>query len=133
MNQNIEVINPGLWAVNYHYLRYIRDIDYLCFDPDAMDKAAAVSNEGIIILNKNHELYRTLKQFTQKIMENTDDELAMKISSMKDKNRDGYDRLYKFCLELEARRRMVKKQYDQQVKEVPIIKKIVSFIGKKVK
>lgn len=129
MNQNIEVINPHLWAVNYHHLQYIKDIDYLCGDPDAMDKEVSIKNDGVIVLNKIHEMYPTLKQFMPKIMANTDAELLRKSHYMKDKDRDDYDRVYKFCLDAEAKRRLVKKQYNEQPKEIPIIKKIVNLIG----
>lgn len=48
---------------------------------------------------------------------------------MKDKNRDGYDRVYKYCLNAELKRRMVKKQFNEQSKDKPIFKRILNFIG----
>lgn len=127
MNQNIEVINPGLWAVNFQYLPYIADIKYHSSDPDALEKPASIKDDGCIVLNKSHELYPTLKLFMPNIMANTDDELSTKVSSMKNMNRDGYDQVYRYCLELEQKRRLTKRQS----KERPIIKKIVNFIGRR--
>lgn len=129
MNQNIERINPNLWAVNYHHLEFMKDITYQDTSPDAMDKPASLSNDGILVLNKGHELYPTLKLFIPKLMESNDVELLNKIRFMKDKDRDGYDRVYKFCLEAEARRRLIEKEFQEQNKEKPVIKRMLNFLG----
>lgn len=129
MNQNIEVINPHLWAVNYNHLRFIKEFANLNYSPDALNEPAFLSQDGIIVLNKSHEIYPTLKQFLPKIMKNTDEELQNKIKIMKDKDRDGYDKVYKFCLNAEAKRRMLEKEFRKQNKGKPLIKKILNFIG----
>ncbi|WP_096230491.1 hypothetical protein [Thermoanaerobacterium sp. RBIITD] len=129
MNKNIEIINENLWAVNFHHLRYIKDLPYTCNDPDSLDKVASLTDNGIIVLNKSHEIYPTLKQLFPRLMQNTDKELLMKIDYMQDKNRDGYDRVYKYCLNAVLKRRMVKKQFNEQSKEKPIFKQILNFIG----
>lgn len=129
LNGNVEIINENLWAVNFHHLRYIKDLPYTCNDPDSLDKVASLTDNGIIVLNKSHEIYPTLKQLFPRLMQNTDEELLMKINYMKDKNRDGYDRVYKYCLNAELKRRMVKKQFNEQSKDKPIFKRILNFIG----
>lgn len=128
MNPNIEVINKNLWGVNYYHLQYIKELTYHDTSPDAMEKAASLTSDGIIVLNKSHEIYPTLKQFFPKIMENTDEELLNKIEIMKDKDRDGYDRVYKFCLDAEAKRRMLEKEFQKQNKGKPLIRKILNFL-----
>lgn len=129
MNQNIEIINNGLWAVNYNHFKFIKDISYHDHSPDALDKPASLSNDGVIILNKGHEMYSTLKKFFPRVMICTDDELLGKINYMKDKNRDGYDRVFKFCLDAEAKRRMIERKFKEESQGKPILKRILNFIG----
>ena len=129
MNKNIEVINPYLWGVNYHYLKFMKEFANHNISFEALnDEPAFLSHDGIIVLNKSHEIYPTLKQFFPKIMENTDEELLNKIEIMKDKDRDGYDRVYKFCLDAEAKRRMLEKEFQKQNKGKPLIRKILNFL-----
>jgi hypothetical protein len=128
MNKNIEVINPYLWGVNYHHLKFIKELTYQDNSPGALEKPASLTNDGIIVLNKSHEMYPTLKQFFPKIMESTDEELLYKIKYMKDKDRDGYDRVYKYCLDAEAKRRFLEKEFQKQNKGKPLIRKILNFL-----
>lgn len=128
-NPNIEVINDHLWAVNFYYVRYIDDLTYHCDDHDALDKPASITNDGVIILNKSHEIYPILKNLISRIMESTDYELMGKLDYMKDKDRDGYDRFYKLVLETEVKRRSVEKQHKGQLKGKSPLKRLLNFIG----
>lgn len=129
MNPNIEVINKNLWGVNYYHLQFIKELTYHDTSPDAMEKAASLTSDGVIVLNKSHELYDTFKKLFQRVMERTDEQLLGQIEYMKDKNRDGYDRVYKFILDAEAKRRMVERQYKEQAKGKPVIKRILNYFG----
>lgn len=128
MNPNIEQISPKLWGVNYYHLQYIKELSYNDPSPDAMEKPASLSIDGVIVLNKSHEIYPTLKKFFPRVMKHTDDELVGQINYMKDKNRDGYDTVFKFCLDAEAKRRMLEKQFKEQAKGEPILKRILKFL-----
>ncbi len=130
MNPNIEVINNKLWAVDFYHLKYIQELSSFNDDsPDALDKVASLSSDGVIVLNKNHEIYPTLKLIFPKIMKMTDSELFGSANYMKDINRDGYDRVYKFILDAEVKRRVLEKEFKQQSNDKPILKRILKFIG----
>jgi hypothetical protein len=129
LNQNIEIINPHLWAVNYHHLQYINDLTYHDKSNDALYKPLSISNDGVIVLNKSHEIYSTLKQMFLREMEKTDEELLYLINYMKEKDRDGYDRVFKHILDAEAKRRVVERQFNEQSKGKPIIERMLNLIG----
>lgn len=111
MNPNIEVINENLWAVNFYHLQYIPELDYEGSLDDLDSKIASYTNDGKTVLNKHHEIYPTLKWLVPRLMENNDRELEKKISEMKSKTRDSYEKLYLFALELETNRRTISKEY----------------------
>jgi len=128
MNKNIEVINSHLWAVNYYNLQYIKDITYYDNSPDALNKIASLTSDGIIVLNKDHELWFALKQILLRLMQDDDEGLIAKINYMQDKNSDGYDRFYKFSLNAELKRREIEKEFKQSNKKSKI-KVILDSIG----
>jgi hypothetical protein len=129
MNQNIEVINENLWAVNFYYLRYIPELEYTGSNED-FSKIASYTNDGKTLLNKHNELYPTLKTFIPRLMKNTDADLELKIYGMKNKTRDSYEEFYMFALELEINRRSIAKEYVKGNKK-PL--SIIKTIERKVK
>lgn len=131
MNQNIEVINENLWAINFYYHPYILELEYTG-DQENLDlKVASYTNDGKIILNKHNEIYPTLKKFVPALMKNTDDDLEKKLFGMKNKIRDSYEELYMFCLELEINRRSVAKEYVKGSKKPLSIFKTIERTVKK--
>jgi len=131
MNQNIQVINENLWAVNFYYLQYIPELDYKGTKEDLDLKVTSYTNDGKIVLNKNHEIYPTLKNFIPRLMKNTDAELEKKISEMKNKTIDSYEEFYMFALELEINRRSIAKEYVKgNKKPLSIIKTIERTVKK---
>ena len=67
MNQNIEVINENLWAVNSSYIRmgYIQELTPLSEQSD--NPYVSLTNEGIMILKKESEFYPILKKLLVKM------------------------------------------------------------------
>ena len=106
MNKNIEVINNNLWAVRFSYVPQITELEYTR-ELNDLEAAAAYTDDGKLILNKQHEIYSTLKAMVLQIMPNSDQELAAKVNVMQSKDHDSYDRFYIFVLETEIKRRTI--------------------------
>ncbi|MED3553997.1 hypothetical protein [Cytobacillus praedii] len=68
MNKNIEVINDNLWAVKFSLIPYIPGIDY---KPDttipAFMEPCRLAEDGLLLLNKEHQNYSLLKDSFQKL------------------------------------------------------------------
>lgn len=124
MNKNIEVINENLWGVNFHHLHMIQDLEY----SGSVDEAASLTNDGIIVLNAGHELYQTFKLCFQRMMAKTDKDLDEYKQYMKDKNRDGYDIAFKYCVDAEIKRRQIAKKSKKRSRDQPLIKRILNLI-----
>lgn len=133
MNQNIEVINENLWAVNSSYIRmgYIQELTLL---PEQTDNPyASLTNEGIMILKKESEFYPILKKLLVKIMGHSDEQLTCAVQKMRKVSKpDAYEKMYLNVLEWEIKRRCVKAEHlSSQPK--PTLKDKISYLRKKVK
>lgn len=109
INKNIEVINEKLWAVRFSYLPYITELEYSGDSNRLEFRVASFTNDGKIVLNKQHEIYSILKAMLQRIMPNSDQELVDKINAAKSKEQDQYVKFYLFVLDTEIKRRSIRK------------------------
>ncbi len=111
MNQNIEVINHDLWAVNFNLLPYIHELAYAGSHDDLDVKIASFTQDGKIVLNKSHEIYSVLMLLLQRLMKNKDQDIKKKINEMRSKESDPTEEFYIFALDLELKRRSISKEY----------------------
>ncbi len=107
MNQNIEVINKHLWAVRFDHLPFISEIDY---KPDpgipAYEEFGRVTNDGVLILNKDYPGFRILKEWIPKIMRKKDKQLLKEVKASKVlKNKTDWQTVYSSMLQVESERR----------------------------
>lgn len=67
MNPNISVINENLWAVDFEYIKqgWVKDLSII--NPKASD-CACLTNDGKIVLNKNHQYYNDVYKLLNIIM-----------------------------------------------------------------
>ena len=106
MNPNIEVITPVLWGVNSFYVKagWTKELLPIPQPPDQLltgSKDVSLTDNGIMVLHKESELYPTLKKFVPRIMEHSDEELVTSLQKISSKsNLDNYEKLYKSVLEL---------------------------------
>jgi len=105
LNKNIEVINDHLWAVKFLYIPYIEEIDY---QPDpcisAYDEFGRVTNEGLLILNKDCKGYNTIKAIFITVMKKSDAQLKFEIEQVVEK-KTSYQIVYAAALLCEVERR----------------------------
>lgn len=120
MNQNIEVINPHLMGVRFDWLNagFIADIPLL--KGKITNQHAALSTDGVIILNRDDEqLYTVFKtMLDSRVMKYTDEQIQHIIQAMKAKRNtpewDKYTESILFLCQLEQKRRTIeppKKRY----------------------
>lgn len=112
MNSNIEIITPELWAVNSEYIKagWIRELSPVS-GLESINEYASLTNDGIMILKKESELYPALKLFVPKIMQRTDKELQL-CTIVKGKTvLNNYEKLYLNVIEWEIERRRVRADY----------------------
>lgn len=107
MNQNIEVINKHLWAVKFSFLPFINEIDY---KPDseipAYEEFGRVTNDGLLILNKDYPGYKIFKEWLPKLMKKKDKQLNKEIKAAQAlKNKTDWQTVYALMLQVEAERR----------------------------
>lgn len=81
MNPNIEVITPVLWGVNSFYVKagWTKELLPIPQPPDQLltgSKDVSLTDNGIMVLHKESEIYPTLKNFVPRIMEHSDEELV---------------------------------------------------------
>lgn len=108
MNQNIEVINKYLWAVKFRFIPFISEIEYKP-DPQipAYEEFGQVTNDGLLILNKDYLVYAFLKDMFQKLMKKEDKQLKNEIEVLRDlKNKNEWHGLYAAMLQVEVERRL---------------------------
>lgn len=108
MNKNIEVINSHLWAVKFSFLPFISEINYV---PDAKipihEESGRITNEGILILNKDYPAFHILKDWFPKLMEKKDRQLKKEIEASKVlKNKNDWQNAYASMLQVEIERRL---------------------------
>ncbi|WP_310605081.1 hypothetical protein [Anaerosporobacter sp.] len=131
MNKNIEVINEHLWAVNRAYVKagYIKELTPI-MGSDGINEYASLTDDGIMILNKQSELYPTLKLFIPKIMAYTDEVLLHCMESVKVNVSDNYEKLYLNVMEWEVKRRCVMAEYLKSHSKLTFKKRIIKSIRK---
>lgn len=112
MNKNIEIITPFLWAVNKEYIKagYIKELTPIPVDYET-NEYASLTNDGVMILNKQSEFYPILKQFLPQIMAHTDEELQYCVKQMNRDVLDAYEKLYLNVMEWEMKRRCVRQEF----------------------
>lgn len=113
MNNNIEVINDNLWAVNQYYVKngYVREL--VTFPGCSAEKEdACLRDDGVLILNKASPVYEICKKLMIRIMPYSDDllkdiyELGEKIA-----DHDPYEFMYFHIIGWEIKRREVQADY----------------------
>lgn len=150
MNKNIEIINDDLWAVNFDFVN-MDLIDEISFKGEKKTNYACPTDDGKILINKNHSIYTKHLPLFKEIMKLSDDLLqeggfytVMRnvIHSLKkytDEEIDyiiqkykleNYEIVYHTWCDLEKERRIIKKQWDKK-NEKP--SKLINFFKKKVK
>lgn len=108
VNQNIEVINKHLWAVKFSFLPFINEIDY---KPDseipAYEEFGRVTNDGLLILNKDYPGYKIFKEWLPKLMKKKDKQLNKEIKAAQAlKNKTDWQIVYALMLQVESERRV---------------------------
>lgn len=111
MNHNIEIINDKLYAVKFTLIPFIKEINYT---PEPNTKAFTeplrISDKGIIILNKDHKVYKILKALILKVMKYKDKKLERKLKPMSGMKSNNVMRLcYAIALQAELERRQKEK------------------------
>ncbi|KMY49237.1 hypothetical protein [Peribacillus loiseleuriae] len=107
MNRNIEVINKELWAVKFCFLPYITEIDYLP-DPEIpmFEEPGRITNDGLMLLNKDHKGYPLLKGMFPKLMKKSNKQLKKELFLGKRlKNKTANQILYASMVQVEIERR----------------------------
>lgn len=107
LNQNIEVINKDLWAVKFSFLPFISEIDYKPDDEvPTHEDSGRITNDGILILNKDYVGFNILKEHFPKVMKKKDKQLKKEIkASQALKNKTDWQMVYYAMLQIEAERR----------------------------
>lgn len=101
-----------MWAVNSEYIKagWIRELSPVS-GLESINEYASLTNDGIMILKKESELYPALKLFVPKIMQRTDKELQL-CTIVKEKTvLNNYEKLYLNVIEWEIERRRVRADY----------------------
>ena len=90
MNQNIEVINDKLWAVKFSFIPFIKEIDYIPVKEIAMfEEPARITNDGLLLLNKDNRGYPICKDMFIKLTNKTDKQLKKeRVQALKLKNKN---------------------------------------------
>ena len=133
MNGNIEIINNYLWAVNSAYIKqgYIQELTPV--PEESENPYVSLTNDGIMILKKESELYPVLKKIIIKIMGYSDELLNYAVLKMRRASKpDAYEKLYLNVLEWELKRRCVLAEYQKNLPK-PTFKDKINKFRKKVK
>jgi hypothetical protein len=107
LNKNIEVINLHLWAVRFHLIPLIPEIDY---KPDSeipeYEEFGRVINTGVLLLNKDYKGYHIFKEWLPKIMGKTDKQISKEIKAGQALiNKSDWEMIYLLMLQVELDRR----------------------------
>ncbi len=129
MNPNINKINETLFAVNFAYVQ-MRWIDELIFinETDSINRYAALSEDGKLIVNTAFELSDAIIAMMQRIMQRSDKQLINQTAVMKKKVEKPHDDKYEdflLCMiEWELKRRKIQTEYYRKHPLLYIIEKI---------
>lgn len=108
MNKNIEIIIPGkLAAVKFTWIPFIQEIEYRPDDKvPAYTESCRITNEGILLLNKDRRGYEILKDIFKRVIPLSRKQLRNQHTKIKEKSHcSSYDELYMLCIEAEQERR----------------------------
>lgn len=131
MNPNIEVITPELWGVNRSYVLagWIKELP-----PSAegyTNPYATLTNDGIMILNKDSEFYDILKRFVPKIMQHSDQELKqIKEKLERTPAKNNYKVLYLDVVRWELERWRVRAKVAKIKVDVSLLKRLLKIFRK---
>lgn len=114
MNHNIEIINSKLWTLKFSLIPFIKEINYRDKASDDMpmyEEPCRITNEGMIILNKDNRLYNIIKPRIIEAMKLKDKKLNKKLESLKQiKNMSPVQLSYAFAFQIEFERREKERQ-----------------------
>lgn len=107
MNQNIEVINKNLWAVRFSLLPMIKEIQYEPVSDILLhEQSGSITDNGIMILNKEYPGYQIYKEWIPKIMKKKNKQLKREIKNAgMIKLKTDWQVLYATMLKVEQERR----------------------------
>lgn len=152
MNKNIEVINENLWAVDFEYIKqgWIQGLTFIVPKPS---DSACFTNDGKLILNKKHDLYKDICKLTKIIMKFRDEQLGTEegyhffikilVPKAEDLNEQAFEKfinsdllkytrkLYDQLSDLEIRRRVVHAEYIKNNKKSNGINKFKKMFKRK--
>lgn len=132
MNQNIEVINENLWAVNQEYVKqgYIQELQLIRESPTWQIN---LSNTGIIILSKEAESYPVFKVFCEKVIRLPTEELKKILNKFQSKEElDNLEIIFENAIGWEIKRRAVKAEYLKNLPKPTLKNKFIIWIREKV-
>ena len=117
MNKNIEVINDKLIAVKFSMIPLIKEIQWKPDDSIPLEEQfGTISDDGILILNKDYSGYKLLSEGIMQIMKNTDKKL-IKIKKRLDGNiKSNMDQFKLNLVNLELVRRNLIDKNDPELK-----------------
>ncbi len=133
MNGNIEVINEHLWAVNQEYVKagYIKEIASLPGNTPEKNNIS-LTDQGILILNKNAPSYDVTRKLVIRVMGHTDDQLNFAHEKMlKVEKPDAYEKMYLNVLGWEIKRRCVRADYLKSQSKPTFKDKIKKFLERR--
>lgn len=118
MNQNIEVINKHLWAVKFSFLPFISEISY---KPDSEipleEQFGSISDDGVIILNKDYKGYTILRDNLYRVMSDTNRNLKKKKKYLEGKKgKSLWESFYLTMVNIELVRRKLIDKNDSELK-----------------
>lgn len=112
MNKNIDVINKKLIAVRFSLLPFIKEIEYKPDDEvEAYEEFGRVTNEGVLILNKDYPGFNILKEWMPKLMKKKKKHLTKELKAAQAlKNKTDWQMAYTGMLQVEKERRLKEKR-----------------------
>lgn len=152
MNKNIEVINENLWAVDFEYIKqgWIKGLSFSVPKPS---DSACITNDGKLILNKQHALYKDIYKLIKIIMKFRDEQLGTEegyhffikifVPKAEDLNEQAFEKfiqtaqleqvqeLFNALSNLERIRRTIYAEYIKGIKKPTCIDKIKKIFKRK--
>lgn len=114
MNENIEVINECLWAVNMNYLKldYIQELKLI-----KESGHINLTDQGVLVIDKSSKLFPAMKMLLPKLMEKRTDELQSILDASENAviSNSLDDLIINLC-GWELKRRSVKNSYSPDIK-----------------
>lgn len=107
MNENIEVISPYLWAVDFKLLPQIKEIYYEGKPGVSIeDDFGFITKQKVFVLNKINKFYPKLKEILPQMMKKSKEVLKMEYHKLSHKSKRSVDEeIYYIAIRVELRRR----------------------------